>query len=194
MIRSFAASLMCLVMATPVQAGIEEALLAYSQRDYALALQEFQPLALQGDSIAQFRIGFMYFHGQGVRQDYSEALAWYKKSAKNGNAEALYSIARMYNDGVGVRRNYVEAMEWYRQAAELGHGQAQAQLGVMYFVGMHVSRDYIEAFKWLNIAASLGIEVAPKYSDIVARQMSELQIDEAQRLANRWLEEHLKPQ
>ena len=99
----------------------------------------------------------------------------------------------MYNSGLGVEQDYIEAMRWFREAAELGHGEAQAQLGVMYFVGMKVSRDYIKALKWLNIASSLGVDLAPKYSDIVAKRMTELQINKAQKLADEWLAEHLKP-
>ena len=114
-------------------------------------------------------------------------------AADRGHADALFSVARMYNSGMGVEQDYFEALTWFRQAAELGHGEAQAQLGVMYFVGMKVSRDYIKALKWLNIASSLGVDLAPKYSDIVAKRMSPVQIVEAQSLADEWLAKHLKP-
>ena len=153
-------------------------MVAYSQRDYRAALGEFRALASQGDRIAQYRIGKMYYYGQGVPQDYVEALTWYKKAAERDNADALFSVARMYNSGIGVQRDYIEAMKWYRKAAELGHGDSQTHLGLMYYVGMEVSRDHIEALKWLNIASSLGVDVAPRYSDIVAQRMTELQRDE----------------
>jgi TPR repeat protein len=193
MLRTIAACVLGLVLAAPVMAGMEDALLAYSQRDYETALQEFRPLALQGDSVALYKIGLMHFNGQGVPQDYAEALEWYMKAAEQGDAAASFSIARMYSSGQGVQQDYVEALEWYKIAAELGHGDAQAHLGIMYFVGMEVSRDHIEALKWLQIASSLGVDVAPRYGDIVAKRMTELQIDEAQRLANDWLETHLQP-
>jgi TPR repeat protein len=35
----------------------------------ATALTEFKPLAEQGDTLAQFAIGYMYAYGQGVPQD-----------------------------------------------------------------------------------------------------------------------------
>ena len=191
--RYLAATFLCLMLATPAWAGMDDAMVAYSQRDYATALREFRPLAVHGDGIAQYSIGVMYYYGQGVPQDYTEALKWYRKAAERGDAKALFSVARMYNAGMGVPRDYIEALKWYRKAAELGHGDSQAQLGVMYFVGMKVSRDYIEALKWLNIAASLGVDLAPRYSDIVAKRMAPAQIAEAQRLADEWLAEHLKP-
>jgi TPR repeat protein len=191
--RTLAALLLCLMLGTPAWASMDEAMVAYSQRDYAAALREFHPLARQGDGIAQYKIGHMYFYGQGVPQDYVEAMSWYKKAAAQGNADALFSVARLYSAGMGVPQDYVEAMAWYKKAAELGHGDSQAHLGIMYFVGMDVSPDDIEALKWLNIAASLGVEIAPKYSDIVAKRMTKLQIFEAQRLADEWLIEHLTP-
>ncbi|MDA1326016.1 MAG: tetratricopeptide repeat protein [Proteobacteria bacterium] len=193
MLRTLAATFLCLMLSTPAWAGMEEAMVAYSQRDYRAALGEFRALASQGDRIAQYRIGKMYYYGQGVPQDYAEALNWYKKAAERDNADALFSVARMYNSGIGVQRDYIEAMKWYRKAAELGHGDSQTHLGLMYFVGMEVSRDHIEALKWLNIASSLGVDVAPRYSDIVAQRMTELQTSEAQRMADDWLAEHLTP-
>ena len=191
--RILAAALLCLLLANPSWAAMEEAMVAYNQRDYATALREFQPLAERGDSTAQYRIGRMYYYGQGVPQDYAEALDWYRKAAVKGDAEAMYSVARMYNAGLGVEQNYIEAMKWFRKAAELGHGEAQAQLGVIYFVGMEVSRDHVEALKWLSIASSLGVDLAPRYGNIVAERMTELQIDEARRLADEWLADHLTP-
>jgi TPR repeat protein len=191
--RTLAAIFMYLMLITPVGAGMFEAMVAYGQRDYAAALREFRIHAAEGDSIAQYNMGLMHYYGQGVPQDYAKALKWHKMAAEQGHADALFSVARMYNAGIGVARDYVEALKWFEKAAELGHGDSQAQLGVMYFVGMRVTRDYIKALKWLNIASSLGVDVAPKYSDIVAVRMSPVQITEAQYLADEWLAEHFKP-
>jgi TPR repeat protein len=191
--RILAAMFLCLLLATPARADMYEAMVAYGLRDYATALREFHQHAEEGDGIAQYNIGRMYFYGQGVPQDYTEALKWYKRAAERGDATALYSVARMYKAGMGVRQDYIEAMNWFRRAAELGHGDSQAHLGIMYYVGMRVSRNYIKALKWLNIAASLGVDMASRYGGIVAERMTRTQIAEAQHLANQWLAEHLKP-
>jgi len=191
--RFLAAAFLCLVLATPAGADMDKGLMAYSQRDYAAALREFHPLAERGDGNAQYSIGLMYYYGQGVPQDYTEALNWYRKAGERGHTRALFSVARMYNSGMGVPQDYIEALKWYRRAAELGHGDSQAHLGIMYFVGMRVPRDHIEALKWLKIASSLGVELAPRYSNIVARRMTEGQIAEAQRLGDEWLAKHLRP-
>ena len=44
--------------------------------DYATALQEWRPLAEQGDAAAQYNLGLMYHHGDGVTQDHAEAVPW----------------------------------------------------------------------------------------------------------------------
>jgi len=191
--RTLAAAFLCLVLATPASAGLPEARVAYAQRDYASALREFHSLAERGDRVAQYSIGLMHYYGQGVDQSFTEALKWFREAAERGNAKALFSVGRMYNAGLGVRRDYIEALNWFKKAAELGHGDSQTQLGVMYFVGMSVSRDYVESLKWLTIASSLGVDLAPRYSRIVAGYMTRAQIAEAQVLADRWLVGHLIP-
>ncbi|MCH8039374.1 MAG: sel1 repeat family protein, partial [Nitrospinae bacterium] len=68
---------LALMLATPVLAGFQEGVDAYERGDYATALKEFRPLADQGDALAQFNLGIMYYKGQGVPQDYQEAAKWY---------------------------------------------------------------------------------------------------------------------
>ena len=54
--------------------------------DFVTALQEWRPLAEQGDADAQNNIGAMYELGHGVLQDNVMAHMWYKIAAAN-NAE-----------------------------------------------------------------------------------------------------------
>ncbi len=61
---------------------------AYEAGDYATALQEFRPLAEQGNAYAQYNLGIMYEIGQGVPQDYAEAVKWYRLAAEQGDAYA----------------------------------------------------------------------------------------------------------
>ena len=44
---------------------------AYQAGDFATALQEWTPLAEQGNSTAQYALGVMYDNGYGVPQDYA---------------------------------------------------------------------------------------------------------------------------
>ncbi len=63
-------------LTAPAWAGYKEGAAAYQRGDYATALQEFKPLAEQGDAEAQNFLGLMYELGRGVPQDYAEAVKW----------------------------------------------------------------------------------------------------------------------
>jgi len=68
-----------------IQAGVD----AYEKGDYATALTEFRPLAQQGDARAQYNLGLMYHHGEGVPQDHTEALRWYRLAVAQGDEDAF---------------------------------------------------------------------------------------------------------
>ena len=64
-----------MTLSSPVAAqDFDKGLAAAQAGDYATALQEWTPLAEQGNVIAQFLLGIMYNNGQGVIQDYKEAV------------------------------------------------------------------------------------------------------------------------
>ena len=70
-------------LTAPAWAGFDEGLAAYRRGDYATALREWRPLAEQGDADAQYNLGVMYEHGQGVPQDYAHAHMWYNLAASS---------------------------------------------------------------------------------------------------------------
>ena len=105
---------------------------AFEAGDYATALQEWRPLAEQGDADAQYFLGVMYKNGQGVPQDYAESVKWYRLAAEQGDADAQYNLGVTYKNGEGVPQDYAEAIKWYRLAADQGDADAQYNLGVMY--------------------------------------------------------------
>ncbi len=67
--RLAAFAVLLVVLAAPAWAGYDEAKAAYKRGDYATALREWRPLAVQGDADAQYNLGFMYRKGLGRRQD-----------------------------------------------------------------------------------------------------------------------------
>ncbi len=178
-------------LATPSQAGFREGMIAYFSGDYATALQEFKPLAEQGNAKAQAALGIMYLAGQGVPQDYAEAVKWYRKAAEQGLAGAQHNLGLMYAQGQGVPQDYAEAVKWYRKAAEQGVAYAQGSLGKMYANGQGVPQDYVQAHMWYSLAASRlppgsDRDTVVENRDIVAAKMTPEQIAEAQRLAREW--------
>ena len=51
---------------------------AYERGDFSNAMRMFRLVAEQGDSAAQYNLGFIYDNGQGVPQNDKEAVKWYR--------------------------------------------------------------------------------------------------------------------
>jgi hypothetical protein len=89
---------------------------AYLQKD-AAALAQLQAAAQSGDANAQFWLGIMYEHGQGVPQDYAQAISWYRKAAEQGYALAQNNLGSMYVKGQGVPQDSIVAYALYNLSA-----------------------------------------------------------------------------
>ena len=109
---------LALLVALPVTAqDFEKGLAAAKRSDYATALSEWEPLAKQGDAVAQYNLAQMYRHGHGVPQDYQAAAKWYRLAAEQGDATAQYNLGVMYADGQDVPQDYQAAVTWFKLAA-----------------------------------------------------------------------------
>jgi uncharacterized protein len=97
-----------------------------------------RPLAEQGNAVAQYSLGVMYFGGQGVPQDDDKALAWWRKAGKQGNALAQGNLGKMYAMGRGVPQDYAQALAWYGKSADQGNANADSDLGNLYADGLGV--------------------------------------------------------
>lgn len=138
-------------------AGFDEGLAAYNKAAFAQAVQEWRPVAAQGNVDAQNYLGGMYESGLGVKQDSQEAAKWYRLAAAQGHVYAQYNLGLMYLlGGHGMAKDIKEAVKWYRLAAAQGHAIAQFNLGMLYKDGQGVAQDYLEVVKWLRLAAAQG--------------------------------------
>ena len=173
----------CLLLSANVTADFEKGLTAYEAGDYEAAIQEWKPLAEQGNADAQNNLGVIYENGRGVIQDYKEAVKWYTKAAEQGVANAQFNLALMYERSMGVLQDYKEAVKWYTKAAEQGNANAQGNLGFMYGNGNGVLQDDVYAHMWFNIASSNGAEKAGEGRALIAERMTPAQLAEAQKLA-----------
>ena len=175
------------LLLTPLAHGdFREGMDAAKRGDHETALNEWLPLAAQGDIDAQFALGFLYNTGQGVPQDYAQAHKWYLKAAAQGHATAQVNLGVLYANGQGVPSDYAQARKWYLKAAAQGHARAQVKLGVLYAEGRSVPQDYVFSHMWFNLAAAQGEELAVIGRDQIAQKMTQEQIAEAQRLAREW--------
>mgnify|MGYP000261205336 CR=1 FL=1 len=101
-------------------AEFDQAYKAAQAGNYKQAIMLWQPLAEQGNSAAQYALGWMYESGQGTLQNYPQAAYWYSKAAEQGDVAAQYVLATMYSKGLGVVKDQQQAVKWLLKAAEQG--------------------------------------------------------------------------
>lgn len=81
---------------------MEDELVIFDKGVAAYKRGDYRKAAEQGHAEAQFRLGAMYFSGDGVPQDDAGALKWYRMAAEQGHAEAQADLTYMYENGLGV--------------------------------------------------------------------------------------------
>ena len=89
---------------------------AFIAGNYTRAARIFLDLAAHGNVVAQARLGYMYFHGQGVPENRYVAAMWYRCAAGAGFPPAAYSLGLQYDRGEGVPQDYVLAYTWLNLA------------------------------------------------------------------------------
>lgn len=136
--------------------SFEEGLSAFEEKDFATALEHFEPLANQGEADAQLFLGAMYANGEGVAQSDAKATLWLRRAAEQGSANAQFFLAHRYDFGSGVEQDASEAVKWYLLAAKQGQAEAQSNLGSMYRHGRGVTQNYSKALTWYRRAAEQG--------------------------------------
>jgi hypothetical protein len=137
----------------PLRAGFDEGVAAYEREDFITALQEFLPVAQNGDTVAQSYVGVMFHFGLGIKPDLERAVDWYAKAANKGNALSQRILGDLHVEGAWGSPDYVTAAKWYELAAEGGDVEAQRKLGAMYLEGRGVPRDHNRAARWLRQAS-----------------------------------------
>ena len=161
----------------------EEGIVAYEAGDYEKAKDLLIILAEQDHSGSQFIIATMYNTGKGVKKDIDTAIRWYIQASNNGNASAAYMLASKYRYGDGVIQDYEQALKFYTIASSKKDVPSMDALASMYEFGLGVNQDPVKAHMWYNIAASKGSILGKEFRNIISKNMTKEQIDEAQKLA-----------
>jgi TPR repeat protein len=78
-------------------------------------LQKYLAKAQAGDMDAQYNLGIMFYHGEGVERDHEEALKWFHLAAEQNDPEAQYNLGFMYGRGEGAAKNHRMSMEWFSE-------------------------------------------------------------------------------
>lgn len=168
--RAMVRTLLCLgALAWPVlgqATTLEDAIKAIEIGSGPKAAEQLIKLANEGNSLAQYRLGNLYYNGQLVPEDETLAIHWWKKSAAQGNAEAMFQIGQAYLFGTAAAKHVNdpdrEAALWYFQAASAGHAESAYTLGLLFLAGKGVVESKTEAIRWFKRAADKGHAEARK--------------------------------
>ena len=98
-------------------ADFDDGLAAAQRGDFATALQEWRPLAEQGDALAQANLGRMYQNGYGVPENDVEALKWYSLAKAQGNKRAagLLNMVKNKMTPAQIAKAQALAAEWWEK-------------------------------------------------------------------------------
>lgn len=130
-------------------------------QDTQQAIGWYKKAAEQGDWIAQFSLGRIYFLGGGtISRDTAMAKKWLELAAADErDSGAAFLLGLLNDDGQGTATNYKLAEKWYRQAAERGNPFAMEKLGLLLFKGVVAEpgpKNKEEAYIFFLAAAALG--------------------------------------
>ena len=173
-------------LAAPAWADFKAGEKAHHRGDYATALREWQPLAKQGQAVAQYNLGLLYANGQGVPKDDAQARQWYEKAANQEHAGAQVNLGSLYDYGRGGPQDFKMAVRWYSRSANQGNDLAQRRLGLLYERGDGVPKDYVQAYMWYKLGAANGGKSGAIMRDELAIRMTSDQLAEANKLAREW--------
>jgi len=157
----FAFLVLVIPFAKQAETTAQEGTLSSTQRNDEII--QLRNAAELGDANAMFKLGEVYFYGDGVADDANVAVEWYCEAAKAGQTDAMYELGTLYELGWGVIEDANEAAKWYGNAiasyaknAETGNSDAMFKLGEMYDLGMGVTQDANTALEWYHKASDAG--------------------------------------
>jgi TPR repeat protein len=142
------------------------------RKDYTVAVSNYNRAIELGNSMAKFRMGYNYLHGQiSLPQDIAQAYKLIYESAKSGNAEAEFTLGLMYRDNklpdqVYIRQNFQphhydkkrngqEALLWFRRAADKQLPNAVTQIARCYEDGIGISVNHTIATEYYERALKI---------------------------------------
>lgn len=120
--------------------------------DLEAAFPLIRSAAETGLAEAQFTLGTMYTHGNGIQQSKAMAREWYHKAAAQDHAEALYSLGLHYDQGLEIEPDIVLALDYYSRASALGHHMAAYNAGHIHFMGEGVPVDMAKGIEYFRVA------------------------------------------
>jgi TPR repeat protein len=120
-------------------------------KEPAQAVELYRKAAQQGDPLAGWLAGRLYFLGPAALHDAEAARKWLTLAADQKNAFGAYYLARLMAD-----RDYTKAPALYKIAADQGLPQAQYFYAKALKDGRGIPQDRLTAYIWFTIAGDAG--------------------------------------
>ena len=125
------------------------------------------------DSFSMFRLGSIYFNGNGVEKNTVLGLQYLNHAAKSGNKYAKITLAGIYSNGDNEFYDMAKAIRLYKDCAENEDEPdpfSMYRLGYIYLKGKGVEKDIELGLHYLNSAIDGGnsfakITLADFYAD-----------------------------
>ena len=96
-------------------------------KDYTKAMAAYKKAAQYESTFgAEYKVGEMYYNGEGVAKDNAQAFEWFRRAAVDGDADGYIAIGKMFASGTGVAKSKTVAKDWFNSACELGNQQGCA--------------------------------------------------------------------
>lgn len=126
---------------------------ALESKSYTTAFNLFEKAADAGDGYALYRVGWLYYKGNGRTKNYEKAAEWYQKAVEAGNAKAMNGLGHLYTNGFGVGQDYERALQLFKQAVAFGNDIALFNIALFYESGWGVTKDMQKAISYYRMAA-----------------------------------------
>jgi len=144
-------------------------------RDQSRALDLYRKAGAQGDVLAAWLAGRLYYLGSGGPRDLDAAQKWLKVSTDQNNAYGAYYLGRVMAD-----RDYTKAPALYKIAADQGLPQAQYFYAKALKDGRGIRQDRFNAYVWFTVALDAHYTAASTdLSYLDGGDLSPAQISEA---------------
>ncbi|GAA5809664.1 hypothetical protein MFLAVUS_003076 [Mucor flavus] len=123
-------------------------------RDPVKALRFYKRAAYRSqDALSRYKIGLMYFLGDGVQQSLEHAFTYFQLAANDGYFSAELALANCYYTGQGVEKDFYKAFDIYDKTVH--HPKCLVGIARLYHHG-HGSfvANAINALNWYRGAAA----------------------------------------
>ena len=116
--------------------------------------------AEQGYTVAKYKLGKMFLHGDQVQKNLAYALRWLEDAVRDNNPYAEYLLGKCFLLGLELDQDILRGEEFLRKAIQQRNRFAEYTLGKALLDGKLVLQDIPEAIKHLTASADQGLPTA----------------------------------